>query len=317
MKHEIEACSRSGRGRHRGPRRIGLLVLLLGSPALLAGAQETGPPEAPPSIEEAQRAADRAEAAAAQARNLLERLEADERAAAAEEAAAKEAAAAPEPSPRVVLGEKQSRSVDEAITQANEAAREAEAAAREARSVANEVRDAMREYQHRFARTGPYIGIAGTYLLEDFDTRLDVSNGRGAAALLGYRVHRHVAIELRGEYFNGIDVQPDGSEASALDLEVDGYLVTVGPKFYPLTKSLQPFVGVGFGVIRTEIEGTSSSGVPVDDGSTDSVFRIAGGIDYFLSENLVLNLEAAYISPGDGAEGLDFGNLSAGLSFRF
>jgi hypothetical protein len=47
------------------------------------------------------------------------------------------------------------------------------------------------------------------------------------------------------------------------------------------------------------------------------VFRVAAGVDYWLTDSLVLNAEAAYLAPGDDLSILEMSVLSMGLTYRF
>ena len=325
----------------RGGLFAALLVgcLLFASPSLAQQAAGT-------TLEEANRAAERAESAAAEARALLERLrgEAPAEAALPEEAASDDdspiagaataagataAAAVQEvtqggtPTPETAPAEAggvdavEQAAQSEAIERAERAAEEATQAAREARVVANEARAALRKYEDRYARTGPYLGIHANYAIEDFETDLDVSNGRSAAIVAGYRVHRHIAVELRGEYFDEFDVTASSAANGALDSELDGFFVVASTKVYPLTGSLQPFFGVGVGGMNATLEGTDANGLDFERSESGPVFRAAAGLDFFVSENLVLNLEAAYLTGGSDLDAIDFGTVGAGVTFRF
>ena len=293
-------------------------VLMIAPPS---AAQDDGAPNGS-ALEEARRSAERAEAAADRAREALERLrtarqgpsEEEPAAPPSEESTAEDDAELEEAeTPKAEQREK----LDESIARAERAAREANAAAREARALVRELRDAFEAHENRYARTGFLLGGAATYAVENFDTDLNVDNSRGLAAFVGYRVHRHVSVEARGEWLEGFDVVADSPGGGAFDAEVDGYAVTANTKFYPLTGSLQPFAGLGLGAFRANLEGTGRSGQRINQSSTEFVFRLAGGLDYFLSENLVLNLEASYLAPGGELTNLDYGNFSAGVTFRF
>ncbi len=207
--------------------------------------------------------------------------------------------------------------LEEAIREAESAAEEAREAAKEAREVAEEARGQLDEYRERYARTGPFIGGAGFYAIEDFDTSLSVDNSRGWAAFAGYRVHKHVAVEIRGEVFSDFDIEGNVGDREGFDASLDGYAITANAKFYPFLWSIQPFVGFGLGAMDVDLKGVDENGQRIDESETEGLVRFAAGFDYFLSENLVLNLEGAYLSPGSDLDSVEFANLSAGLTFRF
>jgi len=298
-----------------------LLVLLLVLPPARAAAQEKTATE-----EQVEAAAARAESAAAEARSLLDRIrrgepaEAEEPVPSAGPAPGGEPTRPPEAKAEGTAEERDAQALRRALDEAQSASEEARAAAEEARAVADQARAEMEAYRNRYARTGPLVGVAGFYALEDFDSAsgLEIDDSFGGALFAGYRVHRHVSIELRGEYLDGFDIGPQGDPTdSMLDAEVDGFLVTAGPKLYPFTGALQPFVGLGLGAIHAELEGRASDGTRFSDDDTDVVIRPAAGLDFHVSETLVLNLEAAYVSPGGSLQDIDFATFSSGLTFRF
>jgi opacity protein-like surface antigen len=304
-------------------------------PVALAGAEEGAATE-----REVEAAASRAESAAAEARSLLDRLRRGGPVEAEEAVPSTEAPVrSREPLPVAEPGspaearsgkvaedpgaETLRRAIEEAEA-ASEAARtaaeEARAVANEARAVAKEARAEMQAYRNRYGRTGPLLGVAGFYAVESFDSAsgLEIDDSFGGALIAGYRVHRHVSIEVRGEYLDGFDIGPQGDpSASMLDAEIDGFLITAGPKLYPFTGVLQPFIGLGLGAMRAELKGRASDGARFSDDETDVVIRPAAGLDFYISENLVLNLEAAYVSPGGSLQDIDFATFSSGLTFRF
>lgn len=223
----------------------------------------------------------------------------------ASEAAAAEAAAEP-------------AATRAAVERAERAARAAEDAAMKARRVAYELQQELEAYRARFARTGPYLGAAGLYAVEDFDASLyGVKNSGGVAGFAGYRVHRYVAVELRGEVIDGFEVNSRFAGTSLREAEIDGFVITGGPKVYPLSGAFQPWVGIGVGAFRAKIDAIRGDGSRVTDRATEPAIRPAAGIDLYLSEYLALQVEAAYVSPGGQLENLDFAVFSAGAMLRF
>lgn len=332
------AQHRSGTSEVRGAARLlfpagvipslGVLLVWLALLPALSAAEEGRATD-----EQVEAAAARAESAAAEARSLLDRLRRGGQAEAASppaEAPARSVEPAPAADPvrppaaaaaaAAAAEDPSAERLRRALEEAQSASEQARAAAEEARAVANEVRAEMEAYRNRYGRTGPLLGVAGFYALEDFDSAsgLEIDDSFGGAVFAGYRVHRHVSIEVRGEYLDGFDIGPQGdSAASMLEAEVDGFLVTAGPKLYPFTGALQPFVGLGLGAMHAELEGRSSDGTRFSDDETDVVIRPAAGLDFYVSETLVLNLEAAYVSPGGSLQDIDFVSFSTGLTFRF
>jgi opacity protein-like surface antigen len=193
-----------------------------------------------------------------------------------------------------------------------EALRHAEAAEDDAWLAAREVERRERAEQESRALSGPYVGAAFFYAAEDFDMNVIVKSSLGGSGFVGYRFGPLLAAEVRYEGFDSFDL--GGSAGRG---EIDGYAVTLNGKLYPFGGPIQPFVGLGVGGIR--LENDSPYGGPIDSGKTESdvVFRFLGGIDLPVTRYIVINLEGAYLMPGDDLSDLKIGVIGAGLTFQF
>jgi hypothetical protein len=274
----------------------------------------TGPAlaqDAAASAATAQAAADAARKAAAQAQQELEAArkalqEAEARAAQKAREAEEAEAAAAEPA------------AGDDVQDAREQAERAERRAAEAERKADEALAELKELKDRFAydRTGLYLGAGAFWAPENFDDDgdLKVDNSRGGMAHVGYRLHRYIAIDARFDYLDDFDLETSTATGS-----VDGYAMTGNIRFFFLTKRFQPWVGIGGGAIVTDVKGRDLSGMPVNtDGTeTDPLLRFGGGIDFYLTPHLVLTLESAYNSVGGDRDSISYGQLGAGLDFRF
>ncbi|MCR9093130.1 MAG: porin family protein [bacterium] len=275
-------------------------------------------PAAAQDADAAEGAAATADAAVEEISVILERLR---REGAAAEEATQEATPQTAPSAEEAPPEDAAATdptLEEAIDRAEASAERAEEAARVAREKAFEVKEALRVHRERFSRAGFYAGASGIYAVESFDApSFTVDDSRGVAAFAGYRFHPHVGVEARGEILQGFDATAKDAATTFQEASLDGFLVTVGPKVYALTGAFQPYAGLGLGAIRAEVEGTLADGSEVSDRTTEAVVRPSIGLDFYLSENFVVNLDAAYVAPGGDLDGLDFGLFSAGFAIRF
>jgi opacity protein-like surface antigen len=160
------------------------------------------------------------------------------------------------------------------------------------------------------ARTGPYFGVGGVYALEDFNRSFDDSAGINIRA--GYRAFPNMAFELSYEWLEGFD-----STAGTPELELDTHLITANARLFGLTGRFQPYalVGVGILIVNTELRlpGVSKP-FAVDTGFTA---RFGGGLDFYLSEHTVLNLEGTYLAPSAKVKGENYGTLGASYQYRF
>ena len=280
---------------------VALAAALLCRPA---GAQPADPAEAA-------RAADAAQADLEAARRELEaataRLEqAREKADLAEAVAveAEKAAAEVARDPAV-----------EAARAAEERAIRAELTALDARQLALRLEHEMRELREQFAfdRTGFYIGAGVFFAPEDFRNGIRADDSKGLYGRLGYRVHSHVAIEVRLDWADEFDAQSDFARG-----DVEAYAITGNVRLFILTSRLQPYVGLGFGAIHMDVKGTRfADGSEFDRGKTEGVFRPSAGVDLYLTPYVLLNLDAAYLAPGGDLGDFSFSTLGGGLELRF
>ena len=286
---------------------LGFSILTLLSST--SGAQEV-------SVDDARRAADtaRSEAEAAQAeleraRAMLE--EAEQRA---------EAAAVADGDAREALAEAEASSPTgralEAAEEAERRARRAEDAAREAQREVHLLDERVRELERRLAydRTGFYVGVAVAYAPEDFHSDLEADGSRGVSARAGYRVHSHVALEGRFDLLEAFDVE--GSLAYG---EVEPWAATGGVRVFVLPGRIQPYVGLGMGLVSARIRGHPND--PLEPNfsqrETEFAFRVAGGLDFYLTPHVLLNLDAAYLGADGELSDFSFATLGGGVEFRF
>ena len=260
---------------------------------------------------DAQRNADEAAAAAEAARKQA--AEAAERLKAAEEAAAQAKATAAT----------QAAAVDRAEATTPAATSSADAAVAEARAEAAAANDkaeaallAVAALKARFAydRKGAYLGGGVFWAPQAFNlTRdFDVSDSRGLSGWLGYRISSHFAVEARVDYLDDFKLQfVNPVDGSVQNGELRGWLTTVSAKIYLMTGRFQPYFDLGVGAFIPQ------SDIPSLDMNTNAAFRGSAGFDIYLSPSVVVNLNAAFVSPTGDLDFVKFGQLGGGLTFRF
>ncbi len=326
-------CRSGGRRRTSGWGRLAGLALCLGvATASFDSARAQGastPGDAQAAAEAAREASEQAQRELEAARESLEQAEARaaqrEREAEALEARAAEpegaeplepaeAAEAAEPAEAAESAEPIDDDVDE---EARRAAEEARREAEEAEAKAERALAELEELKQRFAydRTGLFVGGGAFWAPEAFDDTgsTQVDNSKGAMGRLGYRVHSRIALDVRFDWIDDFDLRNQVAEGS-----LDGKAITGNVRFFFLTQRIQPWIGVGGGAIRTELNGRTRDGTQrIDDTETDAIFRFAGGFDVYMTPNLALTLEAAYATVAGDRDSVRYGQLGAGLDFRF
>jgi opacity protein-like surface antigen len=157
-----------------------------------------------------------------------------------------------------------------------------------------------------YARPGAYASINGVAAFDSIDgvpsSALD--NAIGVAGRLGYRFTPYLAAEGQVEY-SGDFIDCCGADLTAT-------LVTVNAKLYVLQDQLQPYVLAGMGGAFG-----NASGVGVSVNENGFVAKVGGGLDFYINENLGLELEAAYnIGTGD-LDDFNYTSLGWGAFYRF
>ena len=181
-----------------------------------------------------------------------------------------------------------------------------------------------------YARRGLYIGAGGVYALEQFDlssgtvsvagspVHLDVNGGDswGAEGRVGYRFHPNVAAEGQLQYYDefGLDLHASpGSSGQVATL--DGMSVMGNVKGYPLTGRVQPYVLGGIGLLWLQLE--DAFGFGLEDNAVAFAGHVGVGVDAYLTDNLLLNLEASYLLPTGDLSDFRMIPISLGMQYRF
>lgn len=174
-----------------------------------------------------------------------------------------------------------------------------------------------------YTRSGAYVGINGTYALENFDLGSDVSasGSPGVSVYAGYRLHANFALQGDVDYYKAFDVDLSGSKVG----NVDAFSWMVNAKGFILEGRVQPYGVVGIGGLYTnQIDGVYCISTPAhshcDAGNVSrvsAIFRPGLGVDFYLTPEIVLNLQGAYTIPTGSQSDYQFGLLGAGVQYRF
>ena len=324
----IARSFRGSRASEKSKRPLALVFIVLA--AVLGGASpalgQSG--EGPSSAVDARAAADSARRATAEAQRELEEArssleeaearvvqkaqEAEQLEATAAEAAAAEAKA---------LEEEPLRAAQEAVRRAADAERRAAEAERKASRAERKAQEALRlaeELESRFAydRTGLFVGAGAFYAPEAFDegSGVVVTSSRGAMARIGYRFHSRFAADIRVDWLEEFELRSAIAEG-----ELDGYAITGNLRLFLLTNRFQPWLSLGAGAIRTDFDARFLDGGKLETGGvkTDPITRFGGGFDFYLTSSLAVTVEAAFNIVSGDRDWINYGQLGAGLDFRF
>lgn len=205
-----------------------------------------------------------------------------------------------------------------------------------------------------FDRPGPYVTLGGSYAYNFFDQQVedyledelgeqgsvDIEDSGGINARIGYRAASWFAAELAYEWIDRYDVEvggdlgPGGGALSGRLYDIEGHTLTLNTRWIVPIWRIQPYflLGAGFshydvsrGPLAAPLEAQDSD-IEIEDGSqTSFAGRLGLGIDFHLTERIVLQTEATamltaddFETPDEGAiDDLYYLSISAGLQYRF
>jgi opacity protein-like surface antigen len=137
-------------------------------------------------------------------------------------------------------------------------------------------------------------------------------NGHG-----GYRCHPRYSVGATLEYFGGFDTQWTGITGTGSD-DIDVFVATTDIKGYLLTGRYQPYLLLGGGAMYIGTKVTNSTtGVTQSRNFTDFVFRFGGGLDFYATDHVVVNIGANYLAPLGEVSGVDLYTVGGGIEYRF
>ena len=153
--------------------------------------------------------------------------------------------------------------------------------------------------------------------------RIEARTLAGVSLGFGYRLHPNLALEAAFDWMRG-DLDLDLTISAPLFGRVSQtvnmgkwelWTVTSDLKLFALTGRLQPYALVGAGVMGQKLSDTLGAGI--SESQTAFVPRFGGGLDLYLTKNVLLEAEAAYLLSTGDLDGNDFITLRLGLGFRF
>jgi len=142
-----------------------------------------------------------------------------------------------------------------------------------------------------------------------------IFSGRHARIFRRLRPRYSVGATL--EYFGGFDTQWTGITGTGSD-DIDVFVATTDVKGYLLTGRYQPYLLLGGGAMHIGTKVTNSTtGVTQSRNFTDFVFRFGGGLDFYATEHVVVNIGANYLIPLGEVSGVDLYTVGGGIEYRF
>lgn len=163
-----------------------------------------------------------------------------------------------------------------------------------------------------YDRDGWYAGIGGGAAIEFFQHGSSANSGF-AQIRAGYHFLRFAALELQLEYtpkFNG----KSGNYAGVNTATFGTWANIKGYPTAPWTGPVQPFAMIGLGWWWERRWGSALNGVHQNGGF---VSRFGGGLDFYVTKNVMLTAETAWVVPTGHVSSLDQLQIGGAIQYRF
>ena len=188
---------------------------------------------------------------------------------------------------------------------------------------------------HAAVDRGPYIGIGGSYAIQNFDTDElndlrgygydpEFDNTWGINAKIGYKFNPVIALEVAFEYLPGFNYNETsrwGYPPVSIDADIDVWTAVLAAKVYPFPGNVRPYFTAGLGIMNASMDAqVSAAGYfpeSAKEDQTEACGKIGFGIDFFINPNLSFNVEGAYTAGFGDLDDIGYFVVSAGLGFHF
>ena len=184
-----------------------------------------------------------------------------------------------------------------------------------------------------YAKNGVYLGVGASYGVPLFGNSIEdalpgnahVSNAWGVNGRIGYRFHKFLAAEAEYEWLSHFGMRISDISGNHALGNASLQTITANLKVIAPYRQFQPYVLVGFGPTFASVDTAPGSTLAHDHTSYSTRFGL--GIDYYLSENVALNLGSEFVvntakisannTSDGGSRGFDYYSAQGGLTFKF
>lgn len=194
-----------------------------------------------------------------------------------------------------------------------------------------------------YERKGWFVNLAGTYAVPKFEgsmpddlsgalttqvddvavnTQVDdvaSDDSLGVNGGGGYRCHRYFSTELELEWIDEFQTDFSGTDIIG-SLDPDPMTVTTNFKGYLPFGRFQPYALAGGGIMFTTVSVkavTTAGPIEWEEKVRAFAFRFGGGLDFYATEHIVLNIGAEQVIPIGADLDLDYISVGWGIQYRF
>ena len=155
-----------------------------------------------------------------------------------------------------------------------------------------------------------YVGIGGSYVYENFDAGVDFGDGSGINLKAGYVLNDNVAIELSYDYLQDFDYS-DAVVSVEADIETLMAAVKISTG-----EELRTYLIGGLGVMRGELT-AEAFGLRDSASENDLCAKAGAGIDYFVTDEVSVGVEGAYVWGFGDLDGVEYTQVTCGVAYHF
>jgi opacity protein-like surface antigen len=174
-----------------------------------------------------------------------------------------------------------------------------------------------------------YVGVGGSYAVEDFDNSPDYDNSWGVNAKIGYHTHPLLDIEVDFDYLNNFEYS-ETYKVFGTRFEEEGEVeiftcMFVLKGYFPIsTEKVKLSTVVGAGLMHADLKyRLSISGLPDEtsiSGSDDEIdlcAKVGLGLDFFATQDISLGIEGNYTFGFGDLDDIMYFNFTIGAAYHF
>ena len=171
-----------------------------------------------------------------------------------------------------------------------------------------------------FDRKGFYAGAGGIVAFQNFGTKPDNNVGGGFDLQLGYRLTEVISVETEFEwagFWDTTNQPPSGVPPQPVpDTRSNVYTWSLNLKANVPLGRISPYAGLGFGFHRVRYQ-RDEFAVPGSSDDINAMMKVMLGVDFYVTEHIVLTPAASYNVLFNGNDGRDYIGLGARATYRF
>jgi opacity protein-like surface antigen len=180
---------------------------------------------------------------------------------------------------------------------------------------------------------GVYIGIGGSYVIENFDVKSenilgttydpDFDDTWGVNVKIGNHFTKWFSLEFDYDYLFDFESEKTLNiiglpVKTELNAQINTYMIVA--KFSAGSGMVQPFFVAGGGMMNVEADARASAGgtsASDSDSETDPCAKVGLGLDFFLNDNVSIGIEGTHVWGFNDLDEIKYFSLTSGVGYHF